>query len=83
MLDIFSTVLGTKKQVTLIRRHLEIPIIQDILRDNILIIQLFSFNDYSRKDILEVLQKHEGKYDSLILDLRNNGGGTLQAAVDV
>lgn len=31
----------------------------------------------------KVLEKHKGKYNSILLDLRNNGGGTLQAAVDV
>mgnify|MGYP000958351171 CR=1 FL=1 len=83
VLDIFSTALGTKKQVTLIRRHLEIPIIQDFIKNDTLVIQLFSFNDHSRDDVLEVLKKNDGKYKRIILDLRNNGGGTLQSAVDV
>ncbi len=83
ILDIFSTVLSTKKQVTLIRRELEIPIIQEEIRDKTLIISLFSFNDHSGEDVEEVLMKNRGKYTSILLDLRNNGGGTLQAAVDV
>ncbi len=31
----------------------------------------------------EVLQKHQGKFTAVLFDLRNNGGGTLQAAVEV
>ena len=73
VLDIFSTVMGTKKQVTLLRRHLEIPIIKDEIQDGILVIQLFSFNDHSRDDVAEVLQKNKGKYTAILLDLRNNG----------
>lgn len=83
VLEVFSTVTGTKKQVTLLRRKLEIPIITDELKENILVIHLFSFNDHSRDDVQKVLEKHAGKYTSLLLDLRNNGGGTLQSAVDV
>jgi carboxyl-terminal processing protease len=83
ILDIFSTALGTKKQVTLIRQHLEIPIIQESIKKETLIIQLFSFNDHSRDDVLAVMKKNAGKYKNIILDLRNNGGGTLQSAVDV
>mgnify|MGYP006056355931 CR=1 FL=1 len=83
MLDVFSTVLGTKKQVTLFRRHLEIPIISDELKNNILTIHLLSFNDHSRDDVAEVLQRNAGKYRAILLDLRNNGGGTLQSSVDV
>lgn len=75
--------MGTKKQVTLIRRHLEIPIIQDSLHGDTLVIQLFSFNDHSRDDVQAVLDKNVGKYKKILLDLRNNGGGTLQSAVDV
>ncbi len=83
VLDIFSTALSTKKQVTLIRRKLELPIVTDELIGNILYIHLFSFNDYSGRDVEKSLKKYEGKYKKILLDLRDNGGGTLDAAVDV
>jgi carboxyl-terminal processing protease len=82
-LDIFSTALSTKKQVTIIRQKLEIPIIQDELIGDILYIHLLSFNDYSGRDVEKALKKHEGAYKKILLDLRDNGGGTLDAAVDV
>jgi len=83
VLDIFSSILSVKKQVTLIRQELEIPIISDELIGNILHIELLSFNDHSGEDVAQVLQKNTGKYSSILLDLRNNWGWTLQAAVDV
>lgn len=83
VLDIFSSILSTKKQVTLLRQKLEIPIIADELIGDVLHIELLSFNDHSGQDISNVLQKHTGKYRAILLDLRNNGGGTLQSAVDV
>lgn len=83
VLGVFSSILGTKKQVTLFRRHLEIPIISDELKNDILIIRLLSFNDHSRDDVEGVLKKNAGKYRAILLDLRNNGGGTLQSSVDV
>lgn len=83
VIQIFSTVLGTKKDVTLIRRHLELPIMEDRLEGDILHIKLFSFNDYSGQDVQKSLKKYAGKYKKILLDLRENGGGTLQAAVDV
>lgn len=83
VLNVFSSILSSKKQVTLIRQKLEIPIISDELIGNVLHIELLSFNDHSGEDVAEVLQKHKGKYNRLLLDLRNNGGGTLQSAVEV
>lgn len=83
VLDIFSTALSTKKQVTLIRQKLELPILTDELVGDILYMHLFSFNDYSGRDVEKVLKKYEGKYTKILLDLRDNGGGTLEAAVDV
>lgn len=83
VLDVFSSILSTKKTVTLLRQKLEIPIVSDELIGDTLFIELFSFNDYSGQDVSKVLEKHKGKYTSILLDLRNNGGGTLQAAVDV
>ncbi len=83
VLDIFSTALSTKKQVTLIRKKLELPIVTDELLGDILYIHLFSFNDYSGRDIQKSLEKYQGKYKKILLDLRDNGGGTLDAAVDV
>lgn len=83
VLDIFSSILSTKKQVTLLRQKLEIPIITDELIDNVLYIELLSFNDHSGQDVAQALQKYTGKYRAILLDLRNNGGGTLQSAVDV
>ena len=83
ILDVFSSILSTRKTVTLLRQKLEIPIVSDELIGNTLFIELFSFNDYSGQDVAKILEKHKGKYTSLLLDLRNNGGWTLQAAVDV
>ncbi len=83
VLGVFSSILGTKKQVTLFRRHLEIPIISDEVKNGILIIHLLSFNDHSRDDVEAALEKNAGKYRAILLDLRNNGGGTLQSSVDV
>lgn len=83
ILDIFSSILATKKQVTLIRQELEIPIITDEIIGDILHIELLSFNDHSGEDVAEVLKKNQGKYSTILFDLRNNGWGTLQAAVDV
>lgn len=83
VMDIYSTLLGHKKQVTLIRSKLEIPIIRDTLEKDILIIHLLSFNDHSGELVEKTLKQYEGKYTSVLLDLRNNWWGTLQAAVDV
>lgn len=47
ILDIFSTALSTKKQVTILRKKLELPILTTELLGDVLYLHLFSFNDYS------------------------------------
>lgn len=71
-MDIYSTLLGHKKQVTLIRQKLDIPIIRHTLEKDILVIHLLSFNDHSGQLMEKTLKQYEGKYTSVLLDLRNN-----------
>gem|GEM_PF-3531286 len=51
--------LSTKKPVTLIRKKLELPILTDELTGDILYIHLFSFNDYSGRDVQKSLEKYQ------------------------
>lgn len=83
VLDLFSTLLSSKRKVTLVRQKLELPIITEKLHDNILHIHLLSFNEHSKKLLLEILDTYSWKYGHILLDLRNNGGWLLQSAVDV
>lgn len=67
------------------RETIKIPTIRTELRpDGIYVIRLFNFSaispDEFRKALREFIQKGE---DKMILDLRGNPGGFLQAAVDI
>ena len=72
-------------EIEVVRDVIEIPIINTELRDDgIFIIELYSFSETST----ELFQKALGEFkgtgsDKLILDLRNNPGGYLEASVDI
>ena len=46
-------------------------------------IRLTSFGDHTTEDLQRVLESLAGKVDGLIMDLRGNAGGLLNAAVEV
>jgi carboxyl-terminal processing protease len=78
---------GTKEPIvkTLIRAIIEIPTIKTkILSENIFVIELYSFSATSPNLFRGALREFvESGSDKLIIDLRNNPGGYLEAALDM
>lgn len=72
-------------EIEVIRDRIEIPTIDTEKRsDGVFVIRLYSFtasSPYLFKDALREFA--ESEYDKLILDLRNNPGGFMEAAVDM
>lgn len=58
---------------------------RDLYQDSIGYIRLSSFTDKSADDVLRAYRElnRDGKVKNLILDLRSNGGGVLDGAVDI
>jgi carboxyl-terminal processing protease len=71
--------------VTITRQKITIPSVTgEILDDNIAYVQLMNFGDKTHQDLRKVLKDLlKEKPIGLILDLRNNGGGYLNTAIDV
>ncbi|MDR2864382.1 MAG: S41 family peptidase [Spirochaetaceae bacterium] len=70
--------------VSLVREIIEVPTVKSAMIDDIAYIRLISFSHMTgerTKEALEAFRKTN--YKGLILDLRNNYGGLLTAAVDV
>ncbi len=73
------------REITIIRDIIKIPVLETELRqDGIFVITLFSFGEESAEEFEKALAAFaESGSDKLILDLRNNPGGYLSAAVDI
>lgn len=69
----------------LIRANIEVPVIDTEARDGVFIITLHSFSANSPRAFQQALRQFvsERKTNKLILDLRGNPGGYLEAAVDM
>ena len=67
------------------RDSITVPTLESkILDQNIAYVQLFTFGDTTSTDLRNALKDLMAeKPDGLILDLRNNGGGYLDTAIDV
>lgn len=71
--------------VTIIRSRIIVPSVEsEMLAGNIAYVQLFTFGADTSEDMRATLQELMAQNPSgLILDLRNNGGGYLDTAVDI
>ena len=72
-------------EVTLTRAEIEIPSLKgEILDGHIGYVRLIEFKEGTARDLKKVLSRLKGEgIDALVLDLRNNPGGLLQAAAEV
>jgi carboxyl-terminal processing protease len=81
---------GTSKEYTLTRRSIVVPTTEtetlDVAGKKVAHITLFTFNnENASQDLRDEVEKalEQDNVDAIILDLRNNGGGLLTAAVEV
>ncbi|GMQ95217.1 MAG: S41 family peptidase [Patescibacteria group bacterium] len=72
-------------EVEIIRDVINIPTISTEKRDDgVFVIQLYNFSASSPSLFRSALREFvESKYDKLVLDLRNNPGGYLEASIDM
>lgn len=72
-------------EFTITRARIVIPSVESkMLEDNIAYVKLFTFGDKTSADLEAALQTLMAQNPKgLILDLRNNGGGYLQTAIEV
>lgn len=70
------------KDITIIRDKIDLPIIETQTVRNTFVISLYSFTETSPQKFQEALVEFEkSKKKNLVIDLRNNPGGYLEAAV--
>jgi carboxyl-terminal processing protease len=70
------------KEITIVRDTIDLPVVDTQTSGNVFIISLYSFSETSAQKFQEALQEFakSGK-KKLVIDLRNNPGGYLEAAV--
>lgn len=76
----------TTRDIEIVREVIKLPVLETeyIKKDNVFVINLFGFGEKSSQEFAKALQKFaDSGADKLILDLRNNPGGFLSAAVDI
>jgi carboxyl-terminal processing protease len=71
--------------VTVERAHIVVPSVESrMLENNLAYVRLFTFGEKSTQELRDALKTLlDQNPDGLILDLRNNGGGALQTAIEV
>jgi len=76
---------GRVMDITISREKITVPSVTgEMLEDNIAYIQLLTYGERTRVELRSELRRLlRENPDGLILDLRNNGGGYLDTAIDV
>jgi carboxyl-terminal processing protease len=84
-LSIFRPTTNETIDVTITRQKITIPSVTgEMLEDDIAYIQLINFGEKTHQDLRNILKDLlKQKPVGLILDMRNNGGGYLNTAIDV
>jgi carboxyl-terminal processing protease len=84
-LTIFRSSTNETFDVTITRQKITIPSVTgEMLENDIAYIQLINFGEKTHKDLVNILKDLlKQKPVGLILDMRNNGGGYLNTAIDV
>ena len=84
-LTIFRSSTNETFDVTITRQKITIPSVTgEMLKDGIAYIQLINFGEKTHQDLRNILKDLlKQKPVGLILDMRNNGGGYLNTAIDV
>ncbi len=73
---------GVKKDVTVTRASISNTVIDSVVDDNIGVIRITTFGSYTPNELVAVLDNFEKEgITEIIIDLRNNGGGYLDAVV--
>ena len=74
------------EEVTIVREEIEVPTVKgtELLGDGLGYVRITQFNDRTAEDLQSAIdQLLEEGMQALILDLRNNPGGLLSAAIEV
>ena len=77
---------NSNREISVVRAVINIPTIETEFRrgDNVFVIRLFNFSAIATSGFRDALKEFAlSKSDKLIIDLRNNPGGYLEAAVDI
>ncbi|OGI61937.1 hypothetical protein A2645_02005 [Candidatus Nomurabacteria bacterium RIFCSPHIGHO2_01_FULL_39_9] len=84
VLTIFREGEKATREIKIIRDTIKIPTIETEQKGDVFILRLFNFSVNSPQLFREALQKFvDAKASKLILDLRGNPGGFLEASIDI